>query len=220
MAGQGGVENRRWDHVVPPECQASPKIQKLNASLQWEEAKEPLHDGIDTRAVEGVGPGIPFAHTLLQRNPKSEIIGLVPCAISATRILQWQKGQLLYNQLLTRAQAAARSGTIHALLWYQGESDTDTVPNAQAYKRRLQRFINDIRADLHLPNLLIIVVALASGVGPGFEIVRQTQLNLNLQNIRVVDAKGLGLKSDHLHLSTASQVILGKKLADAFLYHP
>lgn len=63
-------------------------------------------------------------------------------------------------------------------------------------------------------------MALASGVGPGFEIVRQTQLNLNLQNIRVVDAKGLGLKSDHLHLSTASQVILGKKLADAFLYHP
>lgn len=249
MSGQGGVENRKWDGVVPSECNPNPKILKLNASLKWEEAKEPLHDGIDTRAVEGVGPGIAFAHFLLNRNPTLSSVGLVPCAISATAILQWQKGQNLYNQLVNRAKASlSGGGSIKALLWYQGESDTGTVAQAQAYKARLQRFILDLRSDLGLPNLLVVVVslyhiyiyiyyvyvknqniykhnniittsaglqvALASGIGPGLDIVRAAQVNVGLPNVKTVDAKGLKLKSDNLHLTTASQVILGGKLAN------
>lgn len=58
-------------------------------------------------------------------------------------------------------------------------------------------------------------MALASGIGPGLEIVREAQLNLNLLNVKAVDAKGLQLKKDNLHLTTASQVILGRKLANA-----
>lgn len=159
MSGQGGVENRKWDGIVPHECISNPKILKLNASLKWEEAKEPLHDGIDTRAVEGVGPGIAFAHFLLIRNTKISSVGLVPCAISATGILQWQKGQNLYNQLVNRAKASlSGGGSIKALLWYQGETDTATVADAQAYKARLQRFILDLRSDLGLSNLLVVVV--------------------------------------------------------------
>lgn len=57
-------------------------------------------------------------------------------------------------------------------------------------------------------------VALASGIGPGLEIVRAAQLNVGLPNVKTVDAKGLTLKSDKLHLTTPSQVILGAKLAN------
>jgi ABC-type uncharacterized transport system permease subunit len=64
----------------------------------------------------------------------------------------------------------------------------------------------------------LIQVALASGIQPAaIEIVRQTQLHLHLRNVKIVDAKGLNLKRDGLHLTTASQVSLGQKLADAFL---
>jgi hypothetical protein len=162
MSGQGGVANRRWDHVVPPECQPNPNIQKLNAGLKWEQAKEPLHDGIDTRAVEGIGPGMPFANTVLQRKPNFGIIGLVPCAMSATKITQWGKGTALYSLLVKRAKAAlSGGGTIQALLWYQGESDTvDFTNDAALYGRRLLQLIIDLRADLQLPNLLVIVVSI------------------------------------------------------------
>lgn len=51
------------------------------------------------------------------------------------------------------------------------------------------------------------------------EKVREAQLNINLPNVVCVDAKGLDLKEDHLHLTTESQVKLGNMLADAYLKH-
>lgn len=58
-------------------------------------------------------------------------------------------------------------------------------------------------------------MALASGSGPYIEIVREAQLGINLPNVICVDAKGLALESDDLHLTTAAQVQLGGMLADA-----
>lgn len=63
----------------------------------------------------------------------------------------------------------------------------------------------------------ILQVALASGSGPHIEIVRQAQLGIDLLNLRTVDAHGLPLQPDGLHLSTPAQVHLGQMMADAFL---
>lgn len=61
-------------------------------------------------------------------------------------------------------------------------------------------------------------VALASG-DKYKEKVREAQLGINLQNVVCVDAKGLHLKEDHLHLTTEAQVKLGHMLAEAYLKH-
>jgi len=58
---------------------------------------------------------------------------------------------------------------------------------------------------------------LASGSGPYIEIVRQAQLGTDLLNLRTVDAHGLPLQPDGLHLSTPAQAHLGQIMADAFL---
>ena len=65
-------------------------------------------------------------------------------------------------------------------------------------------------------------MALASGYNNTLkQIVRAAQLGIDLPNLEMVDAKGLPLERDHLHLSTPAQVRLGKMLADAFLqFHP
>ena len=63
----------------------------------------------------------------------------------------------------------------------------------------------------------LLQVALASGSGPYTEMVRQAQLGLDLLNLRTVDAKGLPLEPDGLHLTTQAQVRLGQMMADAFL---
>ncbi|GLU04215.1 hypothetical protein SLE2022_213740 [Rubroshorea leprosula] len=224
MAGQGGVSidaatnNITWDGVVPEQCQPNPSILRLSANLTWVEAREPLHADIDVTKVNGIGPGMPFANAVLTRDPSFGTVGLVPCAIGGTKISQWQKGESFYQQLMRRATTAVQGrGVYAAMLWYQGESDTSIKEDAELYKGRLTKFFTDFRSDLQAPSLPIFQVALASGEGPYVEIVREAQLGLNLSNVQCVDAKGLPLKPDGLHLTSTAQVTLGQMLADAFL---
>lgn len=224
MAGRGGVTNDTrtnkltWDGIVPPQCQPNPSILRLTAKLRWVLAHEPLHADIDVNKTNGVGPGLPFANAVLTKVPNFGVIGLVPCAIGGTNISQWRKGSSLYEQMIQRAQVALRGGgTIRAVLWYQGESDTVNLEDAKLYKERSDMFFTDLRSDLQSPLLPIIRVALASGEGPFIEIVRKAQLSSDLPNVRCVDAMGLPLEPDGLHLTTPAQVRLGEMMADAFL---
>ncbi|GAU36539.1 hypothetical protein TSUD_316650 [Trifolium subterraneum] len=179
MAGRGGVTNdtktgvTTWDGVVPLECNPSSSIMKLNGHLKWVEAHEPLHEDIDTLKTNGVGPGMVFANYVLEKNLEFGLVGLVPCAIGGTNISEWEKGKVLYNHMMKRVKASLNDGgSVRALLWFQGESDT---------------------------------VALATGLGPYIEIVRQAQMGIDLLNLKTVDAKGLPLQPDGLHLSTPAQ---------------
>ncbi|KAE8813039.1 hypothetical protein D1007_09802 [Hordeum vulgare] len=165
MGGRGGATSgNRWDGVVPPECAPSPRTLRLSPSLRWEEAREPLHAGVDAGNVVGVGPGMPFAHALLRSPacPRGAVVGLVPCAQGGTPIANWSRGSELYDRMVTRARVAgAGTGTgkkIAALLWFQGEADTLRREDALAYAGRMEAFVRDVRRDLALPNLLVIQV--------------------------------------------------------------
>uniref|UniRef100_A0A0A9GIY1 Sialate O-acetylesterase domain-containing protein n=1 Tax=Arundo donax TaxID=35708 RepID=A0A0A9GIY1_ARUDO len=220
MAGRGGVHHRRWDGVVPPECAPDPRILRLSAALQWEEAREPLHADIDTTKTCGVGPGMAFARAVLPRleppGPGAEV-GLVPCAVGGTAIREWARGEHLYEQMLRRARAAAGCGEIEAVLWYQGESDAESDAETAVYRENVERLIANVRADLGMPQLPFIQVALASGNKRNIEKVRSAQLSVNLPNVVTIDAMGLALNEDNLHLATESQVKLGAMLAEAYI---
>lgn len=164
MAGRGGVYNDTttnttvWDGVIPLECRSNPSILRLTAKLEWEEAKEPLHVDIDVNKTNGIGPGMSFANRVVNRFGQ---VGLVPCSIGGTKLSQWRKGEFLYEETVRRAKAAVASGeggSYRAVLWYQGESDTVDMVDASVYKKRLVKFFNDLRSDLHEPNLPIIQV--------------------------------------------------------------
>ncbi|KAL6650367.1 hypothetical protein ACP70R_009292 [Stipagrostis hirtigluma subsp. patula] len=226
MAGRGGVRHGRWDGVVPPECAPDPHVLRLSAGLQWVAAMEPLHADIDTTKVCGVGPGMAFARAVLPRlqdklPPGSggfEVgLGLVPCAVGGTAIREWARGTRLYEQMVRRARAAAEHGEVEAVLWYQGESDTESGAAAEAYRGNVERLIADVREDLGMPQLPFIQVALASGDKRNIDKVRNAQFSVNLPNVVTVDAIGLALKEDNLHLTTESQVKLGEMLAEAYI---
>ncbi|CAI9115860.1 OLC1v1016867C1 [Oldenlandia corymbosa var. corymbosa] len=218
MAGRGGVRHHVWDGIIPPECKQDPFIFRLNAKLTWEPAKEPLHKDIDLNETTGIGPGMAFANTVLNNDSGFGTIGLVPCAVGGTSIREWEHGTLLYNQLVNRTNVARKGGgRIRAILWYQGESDSITRQDATSYEKNLKRFFTNLRVDLRLPVVPIIQVALPSISYRYDDIVRQTQGGMKLQNLLYVDANGLELQDDQMHLTTQSQVRLGKRLADAFL---
>ncbi|KAK4796382.1 hypothetical protein SAY86_028708 [Trapa natans] len=116
MVGRGGVELDAttgllyWDGILPPECQPNASFFRLDADLNWVLASEPLHDGIDTTLINGIGPGMPFAHEILRLKPDYGTIGLVPCALAGSPIERWQRGSSLYDLLLLRVNAAVEGG--------------------------------------------------------------------------------------------------------------
>jgi hypothetical protein len=163
MAGRGGVHHGRWDGVVPPECAPHPRVLRLSAALDWEEAHEPLHADIDTTKICGVRPGMAFARAVLPRlhapGPGAEAgLGLVPCAIGGTAIREWACGERLYEQVVARARTAAGCGEIEAVLWYQGESDADSDHATGVYRENVERLVANVREDLGMPQLPFIQV--------------------------------------------------------------
>ncbi|KAK1358926.1 Carbohydrate esterase [Heracleum sosnowskyi] len=218
MAGRGGVINKHWNGVVPPQCSPNPSIHRFTADLKWVPASEPLHADIDTKKACGVGPGMSFANVV--KDVVGEV-GLVPCAVGGTAIKEWARGSYLYENMIKRSKAAVESGVgrIRAMLWYQGESDALSQHCVDAYKEKMEKLIDNVRQDLGLPQLPIIQVALASGDEKYMEKIREIQKAIDVENVVCVDAKGLELKEDHLHLTTEACVELGQMLANAYLTH-
>ncbi|XP_055833659.1 probable carbohydrate esterase At4g34215 [Solanum dulcamara] len=225
MAGQGGVHNFTWDGIIPDECQPNPdKILRLSVAIKWEIAHEPLNYAVDCLHNCGVGPGMAFANAILKQDPNFGVIGLVPCSKSGTGIHAWIRGNLPYDQLISRAKFSLRhGGTIRGLLWYHGESDTKDKYTARYYKSKFIKFIQDLRADLNSPLLPVIVVVLRYPKKPFarkfkfVNVVRQAQMDIDLLNVIKVDANGLPVGSDGLHLTTQGQVQLGNMMAQTFL---
>lgn len=157
MSGRGGVHKHQWDGVVPPESAADgEKIFRLNTGLEWEAAHEPLHQGLDANRVCGVGPGLAFANAVKER---VGAVGLVPCAAAGTQMKDWARGGELYERMVKRAKAAAeRGGEMAAVLWYQGEKDTFLKEDADLYGDNVEKLILNLRQDLDLPSLPVILV--------------------------------------------------------------
>lgn len=159
LAGQSNMAGRGGN--IPPECRPNPSILRFTANLDWKVAREPLHVDIDVGKVCGVGPGMAFANKIVRSHGSGTgIIGLVPCAVGGTSVNKWGKGSRLYGQLVKRGSEALKDGggTIGAILWYQGESDTLNKEDAETYEGKVVKLIEDLRLDLNLPSLPFIQV--------------------------------------------------------------
>ena len=125
------------------------------------------------------------------------------------------------SRTLGRRRRAA--GTIRGVLWHQGESDADAQANAETYKARLTQMFKDLRTDLNLPELPIVVGQVGDFLPvekhPYVETVRAALRGMPeaLPRVGYADAKGLTDKGDALHFTAASQVTFGTRYAEAML---
>ncbi len=201
---------------------ANPNIMVLNAQNEWVVARDPLH--FDKPTIVGVGPGLAFAERWQELNPKSKI-GLIPCAVGGSGIDDWQPSQkhaqtgiYAYDAMLQRVLVARQKGEIKAILWHQGESDSNPARN-KVYEQKLDEFFTRLRRDIGAPNTPIILGTLGDFItakNPNALPINQiiTDFPRNHPNIYAVSSAGLSHKGDTTHFDTPSARKLGIRYAD------
>jgi hypothetical protein len=230
-----GQSNMKGRGEVPAKQAPNPRILMMHLRTdQWYFAQHPLHaagDPVTGKGAgnEGVGPGLAFAQALAVREPHV-LIGLIPCAVGGTRLELWMKGGRLYENAVRRARLALGVKTsvpvaFKGALWLQGEADAK--PNLQpTYQERLARMIDDLRAELALPNLPFIAATIGSfdersSAPQSYKALINDAL-LALPKLRphtaCVDARDLkGHIGDNVHYNAASANTIGERMAEKYL---
>ncbi|OYY79029.1 MAG: hypothetical protein B7Y43_03935 [Sphingomonas sp. 28-62-20] len=228
MSGRGATTDPAALMIEP-----DPRIKMLGNDGVIAMAREPIDspvgqiDAVSVDRAAGVGPGLSFAKNLIARQPGRHIL-LVPCAKGGSAIAAWRTDRdrtTLYGSCLARAQAAARDARIGGILWYQGESDAESLTLVGAWPSALSRLVRDLRRDLGQPHLPVIAVAIGDrptkgSYGsrfPAWAAMQRAQRAIRGRCLDVVSAAGLPRNADGLHLSTTGEVALGAKLATAWI---
>ncbi len=217
MAGRGVVEAQdKTPH---------PRLLMLSKEGQWVPAVDPLH--FDKPSV-GVGLGKTFAQIIAEANP-GVTIGLIPCAVGGSPIDTWSPGVLdpatkthPWDDMAKRFSIALPSGTLKAILWHQGESDSKPEL-APAYEAKLHDLITRFRQEVKAPQIPFIAGQMGKFEGvpwtPEAVTVDQAhqQLPGKVPHTAFVSAEGLTHKGDRIHFDSASFRELGKRYAEAYM---
>ncbi|MFT5222143.1 MAG: hypothetical protein ACI867_000440, partial [Glaciecola sp.] len=243
LAGQSNIEgNGDWVDPEPPHAH----VRMLGLDRRWAVAQEPLHrplhsvdpvrmetiDDVERRRQEqtgdrtiGTGPGLPFARMLAERTGVP--IGLVTAAHDGSTMREWdprrreEGGHSLYGS--TALQVQATGGSIHGVIWYQGESDSHH-DGALEYQAALDRILTALRQDFGA-SMVIQVQQCRLDVDPSLLVPRMPLLTddawsqvRELQRTSSADAmvSTIDLRlHDFIHLDRISVRRLGHRLARA-----
>lgn len=226
MSGRGVLAEAPAGYGAP-----DPRIRLYGNDGQWRDAVDPLDSAVGQVdpvsadvTIAAVGPARSFADALLAKRPTRRIV-LVPCAKGGSSIGQWAPSaarSTLYGSCLARVREAAPAGRLAGLLWYQGEADAEDPARAAAWAASFTRVIDSFRADLGAPDVRVLVVGLSdmptsgpfAGRYPAWSVIQDAQRTV--PGAIHVSAAGLPKNPDQLHLSTAGQIALGRRMADAW----
>ena len=223
LAGQSNMAGRGDVEAVDKQVHA--RVFALSKDGNWVPAADPIHYD---KPSAGVGPGKAFAEALADQDTNA-VIGLIPAACGGSPISTWEPGAYFsdtmshpYDDAIQRAKLAMKDGTLKAIFWHQGESDTKEAL-APMYKVKLEALVARFRKDLDAPDLPVIIGQLGQ-----FEKSPWTQYTKMVNDAQMAVAKevphagfvssdGLTSKSDNLHFDARSQREFGKRYAAAYL---
>jgi hypothetical protein len=242
-----GQSNMQGTGKLPTEQTLNPRIVMMHIqNHQWYVAQHPLHFNGDPVTMQGgqergVGPGLAFAEAIVAREP-DVMVGLIPCALGGSKIAMWQKGngKSLYDLALQRARLALENGPegvtrLRGALWLQGESNS-TETGCRLYEESFLKVVDNLRADLHQPELPFIVCTIGSFIAersvkrhitkPEDQWNHWSDINdvfLKLPSLRphsaCVDARDLkdGHIGDYVHYNSEAQAVIGQRYAEKYL---
>ncbi|KAL9558458.1 hypothetical protein MBANPS3_000876 [Mucor bainieri] len=219
-------------------------IHLYNSKEEWTTAKEPLHQlYMSKRAVHhtlpdptvknpqlllyrGASLGLSFAK-IYSRRFSNVPVGLVASAHGGTSLNDWKRpdtlneeteDRTLYGAMMARIKAVG--GHIAGILWYQGESDTNSTEDASTYKDRFRLWMDTVRRDVRDPALPIAFVQIGSHaidveeMKKNWELVQLAQFDLMMEQGYSAGVASIDCPlDDRLHLSALGLQLVGKRLA-------
>ena len=217
MAGRG--------KVTAEANQPDARILMLDQDNQWVPAVDPLH--FDKPKVVGVGLGRSFAQQVAKSNPEITI-GLIPCAVGGSPIAAWETGGYHkqtkthpYDDMLPRLRQAMKTGTIKAILWHQGESDSNANA-APAYEAKLHALIARLRKECQNEQLPFIAGQMGQFPERPWDAHRiqvdavHQELPTKVPHTAFVSSDGLTHRGDKVHFDSKSYRELGRRYAQAY----
>lgn len=223
LAGQSNMAGR--GKVAPQDQKVHPRVLVFNKQGQWVPAVDPLH--FDKPGIVGVGLGRSFAIEVADANPEITI-GLIPVAVGGSPIAAWEPGGYHastkthpYDDALQRAKKALPVGTLKAILWHQGESDSQPKL-AEVYEQKLHQLIARLRAEFGAPSVPFIAGQMGQfSERPWSDAKKRVdrahrELPDKVPHCAFVDSDGLKHKGDEVHFDAASYRELGKRYAKAY----
>lgn len=218
MAGRGKVTDA--DRVPHP------RVLMLNKQQEWVPAIDPLH--FDKPGIVGVGLGRTFAIEYAKAHPDATV-GLIPCAVGGSPIDSWDVGGYHeqtkthpWDDMLPRAKKALESGTLKAILWHQGESDS-TAKRAPVYEQKLRDLIGRMRDEFARADVPFLIGQLGQFFSdkPWTEFRKMVDrahrtICDDVAHTAFVESDGLGHKGDKTHFAAASYREFGKRYFAAY----
>ena len=173
-------------------------------------------------SMQRLGPAYGFAKEMARQTKRP--VGLVVNARGGSSINSWLKGSKdgYYEEALSRVRIAMKQGgVLKAILWHQGEADCH---HPEAYKEKIIQLMTDLRNDLGMPDLPVVVGQIAQwnwtkkphipeGTKPFNDMIKE--ISTFLPHSACVSSEGLTPLKDETdpHFDAASQITLGKRYA-------
>ena len=208
MAGRGFIED---EDKIP-----IPRVYMLNREGQWVPAIDPVH--YDKKSA-GVGPGRAFAKLLVDNDP-TIAVGLVPTACGGSSIDHWTRGAYFeqtkshpYDDAVARTKRALEDGELEAILWRQGESDSN-AKGVVDYERKLIELFENFRKEFNAPNAPILVGDLFHYKENEYtQEIRRAQKKVveTIGSSAFISAEGAKLNPDKVHFDRESQIVQGER---------
>jgi hypothetical protein len=223
LAGQSNMAGRGL--VEPQDTLPNPRVLSINEQGEIVIAKSPLHFYEPVRT--GLDLGHRFGNVIAEHLPDSISVLIVPTAVGATPISFWledreRRGVRLLTNFKQKTELAKSVGTIKAILWHQGEGDSNES-GIPLYKERLNELFAKFREYAGDNNLPVVLGELGLH---DKNAENRSRINEIIYDYATSDPRSAVIKTtdlyhigDSTHYNSESLRLMGERYAEAYLQH-
>ncbi len=214
MAGRGVME--------PGDSSVIEGVFLLTPGNTPEPARNPLNKYSTIRkdiSMQQICPGDGFSRKIHAATNR-KVLHVVN-ARGGSSIEEWSKDNThknYYSEAVRRTKAAMQMGRLVAILWHQGEANSD---NPEGYMAKLSSFVNDLREDLGMKSVPFIAGELAPWWNPGATkfnpVIREISKYIPFSDYISAEGTKTATDASDPHFDRASQIILGERYAQKVL---
>ncbi len=223
LAGQSNMAGR--GQVEPQDTLPNPRVLTINQQGEIVIAKSPLHFYEPSRT--GLDLGHRFGNVMAEHLPDSISLLIVPTAVGGSRIAQWLgddefRGVRLLTNFRQKVELANSVGTTKAVLWHQGESDSNKR-DIPMYRQRLTELFTRFReyaGDHQLP-VILGELGLHDKNAENRSRINEVIHNYAGDDSRsaVIPTTDLSHVGDSTHFNSEALRTMGERYAEIYLNH-